>query len=88
MNRNTKTTKTPDATATTLLVRYVVRFSENRGLRPTFPRLVVAISPSLAGFAVRNADGGVDIAFFSTRDLAEKTIRRLEHFFRAENPQA
>lgn len=57
-----------------LVAEYVTRYAENRGLRPIFPRLVVGMMRELPGWPVRNADGGPNVAYFSTADAAEASI--------------
>jgi hypothetical protein len=66
-----------DVAPTATVARYVADYLANRGLVAIFPRLCVASMRSLVGWAVRNADGGRDIAHFTTREAGEHCISQL-----------
>lgn len=63
-----------DKAAHALVLEYAKRYMANRGLVATFPRLCVGMMPELNGWPVRNADGGSNVAYFSSRDAAEISI--------------
>jgi hypothetical protein len=54
--------------------RYVTDYMANRGLIAHFPRLVVGMMRELPGWPVRNADGGANVAYFTTHDTARTSI--------------
>lgn len=77
-----KRTPRADAKPTALVVEYAIRYGRNRGLKPTFPRLVTGMMREVEGWPVRNADGGANIAYFSSYDAAEAAIARARRAFR------
>lgn len=76
-------TTVADKSASAAVTAYVTRFATNVGLRPVFPRLVVGMMREMAGWPVRNADGGGNVAYFSTSDVAEASIAAARGAFRA-----
>jgi hypothetical protein len=73
---------TPDKSATKAVAGYAIRYASNNGLRPVFPRLVVGMMRELLGWPVRNADGGGNIAHFSTMEAADASIAYARRAFR------
>lgn len=64
----------PDKAAHEAVGAYVQRYVANRGLVASFPRLVVGMMRELDGWPVRNADGGANVAHFTTREAAETSV--------------
>lgn len=63
--------KAADARALETLRRYVSEFVKNHG---DYPRVGVSMMATLWGWPVRNADGGGDIAMFSSRETADAAL--------------
>jgi hypothetical protein len=80
--RRKQKTDPADAEGAELVDEYVERFSANRGLQPTYPRLAIGMMPELNGWPVRNADGGGNIAYFTSYDAAEKALANSYREFR------
>lgn len=72
-----------DKSAAAIVLDYAQRYMANRGLVATFPRLVVGMMPELSGWPVRNADGGSNIAHFTTYDAAHNAIVAADRATRA-----
>src|SRR5262249_3434013 len=72
----------PMSTQTKRVVEYALRYSRNRGLQPSFPRLVHGMMRELEGWPVRNADGGPNIAYFPTAKEAEAAIANARRAFK------
>jgi hypothetical protein len=72
---NNTANKNSDKAATISVASYFERYV---GIRGCLPRVVVAMMPGAYGWPVRNADGGADIAHFSTCEAAEKAVRSAE----------
>jgi len=73
-----------DRAALRLVADYVDRYALNRGLKAEFPRLVVGMMKELDGWPVRNADGGSNIAYFSTYEAADSSLSKVRRAFRDE----
>ena len=72
-----------DKSAAAQVLSYARAFASNRGLSPVFPRLVTGMMRELAGWPVRNADGGGNIAYFSSQEAADKAISAARRVCRA-----
>lgn len=77
-----KSTNKADTMATASVVEYATRYATNVGLKPVFPRLVVGMMAELHGWPVRNADGGANVAHFSTVEAAEAALVTARRAFR------
>jgi hypothetical protein len=66
------------------VVEYTIRYAYNRGLKPSFPSLVVGTMQEVGGWPVRNADGGANIAHFHTVDDAESAITKARRAYKKE----
>lgn len=77
-----KRTNKLDTTNAALVTAYAVRYATNVGLRAVFPRLCVGMMAELQGWPVRNADGGANVAHFTTVEAAEAAIQGARRDFR------
>jgi len=75
-----------DAKALTLVRAYAERY-QTKGLTAEHPRLVVAMMRDLAGWPVRDASGGVNIAHFSTEEAANAALMTLRREARTKGMQ-
>lgn len=66
------------------VVAYALKYASFRGLKPSFPRLVVGMMRELHGWPVRNADGGGNVASFDSVEDAEAAISRARRAYREQ----
>lgn len=71
-----------DKAAHALVSDYAARYMANRGLVASFPRLCVGMMPELSGWPVRNADGGANVAHFSSYEAARTSLVACEQSLR------
>ena len=70
-----KTTRTADRQAQALVVDYAMRYAINRGLKPSFPSLVVALCADINGWPVRDTNTSYGyVAHFSSIEAAHAAI--------------
>ena len=70
----------PDAIAASLLDAYYDRYVGNRG---ALPRMAVGMMPEYGqGYPVRNPDGGENIAYFTSADIANSAIGTCDRKYR------
>jgi hypothetical protein len=69
-----------DVQAARLVVEYVIRYAEKAG---NFPRVGVGMMRELSGWPVRNADGGSNVAYFTSEDAGNKAIQAAKKEYEA-----